>query len=192
MRPNDVFRRAHMIALALLLGACSVGVGEGEITGVVEDPICGLSGAYDLGPNFFVSNAVEGALEIRIQTDGDFEIFEDGIAIGVRDAAAVHALRNQPIELDGQRDSLVTLNFFANDSCPVNEDDVPLHYIAVSGTIRFASIYAPEIDEDDLLTEATLNNVRFVDPNEPDTRYAVLSGWFSFLHNRGRPAQPFP
>lgn len=183
---------ALIICAALCFTACSVGSGEGEITGVLEDPICGLSGEYSLDPDFFASNAFEGALEIRVQTGGDFELFEDGIAIVITDVAEVHAQRGEPIELDGERDSLVTMTFFANDSCPVNEDDIPVHYIAVEGRIEFSSVYAPDISSDQLLTDALLTNVRFVDPNEPETRFALLSGWFTFLHNRGRPAQPFP
>ena len=52
-------------------GACSVGVGTGEATGQVEAPACGMSGDYQLSPNFFVADAFENQLQLRIQRGGE-------------------------------------------------------------------------------------------------------------------------
>ncbi|MEM6955666.1 MAG: hypothetical protein AAF645_08255 [Myxococcota bacterium] len=184
-------RRAVLIAAFALTG-CSLGVGEGEVSGVVMAPMCGLEGAYDLKPNFFVSDPFEEHLRVRIQRGGDFEIRSDGILITISDVNAFADNIGRPFRFTGARSDLVSMNFFAHDSCPIDRDDIPVDFGAVEGTITFDALYSPELDEDQLLTSATFADVRLVDRDNADTRFAVLSGRFEFIFNRGRPAQPFP
>ncbi len=183
--------RASGLAAVLMFCACSVGIGEGEVSGELFAPACGVVGPYSLRPNFFVADPIEEKLQIRVQRGGDYDFYSDGILISVVDAAEVVERLGEPIVLDGARDALVTMNFFAQDTCLVNSDDVPVNYLAVEGAVTFYSIYAPDVDSQRLIS-ARFDDVRFVDPADPETRYATLSGHFEFLFNRGRPAQRFP
>jgi hypothetical protein len=85
----------------------------------------------------------------------------------------------------------VGVTLFLNESCPAERDRTPVALSAVRGTVRFASIYAPKVDKDDVRIAAELLNVRFEDPRDP-TRWAELDGRFDFLYVRGSPAQRFP
>lgn len=178
-------------ALGLLVG-CSVGVGEGRASGELNAPICEFNGPFDLAPTFFVADPIESTMVIRIQTSGDFDFLSDGITISISDVPELAERLGEPIELTGERDALVTFNFYANETCPINPDDVPVNYLGVSGTVTFFSIYSVEIDEDQLRIAARFDDVAFVDPAAPEDRNARMSGDFSFLFNRGRPAQRFP
>lgn len=189
--------RERLWLLAALLTAalgCSVGGGEGEVTGTVTAPGCELDMAsYDMEPTFFGADAVEEMLEIRIQRGSDLETFSDGLTILVTDAGRVRAdLLGVPIELTGEADALVQMNVYLNGTCKPERSELPVNYEAVNGSIVFENIYAPELTEDDVETEANFDDVLFVDPANPEERNAVLSGYFRFLHNRGRPAQRFP
>ena len=182
---------------ALLLWAalgCSVGGGEGEVTGTINAPGCELEMAdYSMDPTFFGADPIEGMIEMRIQHGSDLETFSDGLTILVTDASRVRAdLLGVPIELTGEADALVQMNVYLNGTCPPERGDLPVNYQAVSGNIVFQNIYAPELTEDDVETAARFDDVLFVDPANPEMRNAVLSGHFRFLHNRGRPAQRFP
>lgn len=185
---------ASAAIFAALLSACSVGGGEGQVTGTVNAPSCDLNMAdYSLDPTFFGADPVEDMLEIRIQRGSDLETFSDGLTVLVLDAKTVRAdLIGVPIELTGEADALVQMNVFLNDTCPTGRGDAPVNYEAVNGSIVFQNIYAPELTEDDVETAARFDDVLFVDPDDPEVRNAVLSGEFRFLHNRGRPAQRFP
>lgn len=184
---------AALVLLALLSG-CSVGSGEGQLTGRVNAPSCDLNMAdYALTPTFFGADPFEEMMEMRIQEGSDLETFSDGLTVLVLDAARVRAdLLGVPIELTGESDALVQMNFYLNATCPPGRSDTPVNYQAVSGTIIFQNMYAPRLTEDDVETSARFDDVLFVDPGHPELRNAVLSGHFRFLHSRGRPAQRFP
>ncbi|HEX5659414.1 MAG TPA: hypothetical protein VFX59_19600 [Polyangiales bacterium] len=183
----------------MLLGSCSVGHGDGEVDGVVSIDGCRREGPYQLRPTVFFAETVEQVLKIRIQRGSDIEVYSDGIGVLVDDAALVRrAYLGQAIEvaapLDGpaERDvPHVDVTLFLNESCPAERTRTPVTLSAVSGTIRFAAIYAPKVDKDDVRIAAELENVRFEDPRVDD-RWAVLNGRFDFLYVRGSPAQRFP
>lgn len=173
---------------------CSVGQGEGSITGFVEAPGCELSATelYDMHPLFFAGEIIQDQYIVRVQSISDFEDKSDGIIFNIADAARVkQEFLNVPLTMgDENADVPVLAVFYANETCKVERRETPVAYSAVEGTITFSSIYAPSVSED-TKTEASFEG-RFVDPDSPDERYAELSGYFSFLYTRGRPAQRFP
>ena len=187
-------RNGLFLYTALLCAGCSVGGGEGSVTGTVNAPDCDLEMEdYSLEPTFFGSDTVDGQLEIRLQRGSDFEVFSDGLSILVRDAKLVRGeLIGVPIELEANEEDLVQIVFYLNDTCPPGRRDPPVAYEAASGFIVFQNIYAPELTDDDVENAARFTDVLFVDPSEPETRNALLTGEFRFLHTRGRPAQRFP
>ena len=63
---------------------------------------------------------------------------------------------------------------------------------ASSGSVTFDSIYAPDIDAGATGVVGRLTGLVFEDPQTPDTRRAMMDGWFSFFYQRGQPAQRFP
>jgi hypothetical protein len=189
------FRAAGWVAAAVALGACSVGTGAGEVSGIVNAPDCEMNNAaYDLQPTFFGGDdAVDDQLELRVQRGSDLENKSDGLLIHIFDPAAIRLERlGQPIALTGEASSPVHMGLYLNESCPITRTSVPANYAAVSGTITFLNLYAPTVDEDDVETVAHFSAVRLIDRSAPDVRWAELSGSFRFLFNRGRPAQRFP
>ncbi len=185
-------RELRALGWALVLSACSVGVGQGEASGLVSAPDCDLLGeAIDLRPDFFVADEFEGHLEIRMQRGGDYEYLSDGISIFVADVAQEHERLGTPVPLSAEAGAPVRMNLYLNERCPPDRHRPPVNYVAVSGNIVFTAIYAPEVD-DNLLIAASFDSVRFVDPSRPAERFAIVSGALSFLYNRGRPAQRFP
>ena len=129
---------------------------------------------------------------IRIQAGSDFDYLSDGITISIRDVPELAGRLGETIELTGERDALVTFNLYANHTCPLNRDDIPVNYLGVGGTVIFSSIYSVDLDPDQRQISARFEDVVFVDPANPDERNARMSGDFQFLFNRGRPAQRFP
>lgn len=189
-------RLAAAALCACAIAACSVGQGDGEIGGTVSIPDCDLDGEYQLEPDFFVAQALDDAVELRVQRGSDWEIYSDGMIIFVHDVARVRneqlglALPIGPDETTGE--AQVEITFFLNETCrlELRREDSLVALQGVGGTITFNDIYAPQVDEDAVETRATLTGAVFADP-EP-MRSATLSGRFSFLYNRGRPAQRFP
>lgn len=181
-----------VLVLALgALGGCSVGVGEGELTGVITDPECDLEAApVDVRPNFFVADDDREAVVIRVQRGGDFLVFSDGLSVAVSDAAREVERLGSPVPVGPDAD--VRMTFHYNHTCGFDRDRLATVLTAVEGTITFERLWAPEVDGGQLETAATFEDVRFVDPARPDERFAVLSGSFRFLFNRGRPAQRYP
>lgn len=186
------------VVLGLLVAglcACSAGVGTGSVTGVVSAESCGISAdePFDLRADYFVAEAFLDTLNIRVQHGGDEFDYSNVLFVSVVSASEIEeSLLGTPIAVGDGTDTLVRMSLALNESCDFHDrTSIPVSYQAVSGTITFTEIYAPEVS-DDPLTEATFENVHLVDPSSPDTRYADLSGDFRFIYTRGRPAQVFP
>lgn len=180
--------------LAALLAGCSVGHGDGEVDGVVAIEGCRREGPYQLRPTAFFAEAAEQVLKIRLQRGSDIEVYSDGIGVLVEDAAEVRRAYlgvDIPVGADVGDTPRVDVTLFLNESCPPDRDKTPVTLSAVRGTIRFTSIYAPQVDKDDVRIAAELTGVRFEDPRVDD-RWAILNGRFDFLYVRGSPAQRFP
>jgi hypothetical protein len=94
---SSVLPAALATLASLAVAACSLGQGQGQVTGTLDVPDC-WSGPFDLHPDFFAAvpatapNGVQttvNALQIRIQNGADFETFSDGLVIGIDDAGEV-------------------------------------------------------------------------------------------------------
>ena len=89
--------------LFALTPSCSLGEGEGNITGSLNVPSC-WSGRFELKPDFYAGVPHRASLDLRIQQGGDFQTFSDGLSILIDD---VHAVRpdngpghlNEPLEV---------------------------------------------------------------------------------------------
>jgi hypothetical protein len=172
--------------------ACSVGHGEGEISGTVQVAGCREQGRYDLSPSAFFAQTTEQLLRIRVQRGGDLEVKSDGLAILVEDASLVKKkYLGRALSLAPGTEPRIDVSVYLNESCSPGRDQTPVVLGAVSGTVRFEEIYAPQVDAGDVEISATIENVRFEDPRNAD-RWAELSGDFQFLYVRGSPAQRFP
>jgi hypothetical protein len=190
-RTPTIAPRAWLHTSLAVLFACSVGNGEGELTGVITDPECDLEGAaVDVRPNFFVADDDREGVTIRVQRGGDYLVFSDGLSIGVADAAGEVERLGTPVAVGPEGD--VRMTFHYSHTCAFDRDRLATVLTAVEGTITFESLWAPEVDDDQLETAASFSGVRFVDPANPEERFAVLDGSFRFLFNRGRPAQRYP
>lgn len=178
-------------AVAIGLGSCSVGHGDGDVKGEVSAPGC-RSGAYSLNPTAFFAQTAEQLLRITVQRGSDIEVRSDGFAVLVEDASRVkREFLDLELDVGADSDPRIELTFYLNASCPAERDMTPFVLGAVSGKIRFLHIYAPRVDEDEVRVQATFENVRFEDPRN-EQRWARLSGFFDFLYVRGSPAQRFP
>jgi hypothetical protein len=172
--------------------ACSVGQGDGNVSGMIEVAGCREKGAYQLNPTAFFGQAVENLLRIRVQRGSDLEVRSDGLAVLVSDTTRVKEEQlGRDLDVSPDAGEGIDLSVYLNESCPPGRDQTPVVLGAVSGTIRFEAIYAPKVDSNAVKIEAYLENVRFEDPRN-DRRWAELSGDFNFLYTRGSPAQRFP
>ena len=186
-------RTAFSALVLSLLAACSVGHGSGELEGTLRIDGCRREGHYALAPNAFFAQAVENLLKIRVQRGGDFEVYSDGVAVLVEDSSALRGkYLGTDIDLASDREPRVLLTAYFNDTCPPKRDKTPVVLKAVTGTIRFDAIYAPEVRAHEVRIAAELTAVRFEDEKNPSARWAELSGEFDFLYVRGSPAQRFP
>lgn len=150
-----------------------------------------MNGPYQLKPTAFFGQAIEQLLRIRVQRGSDLEVNGDGLAVLVTDANVVKREHlSQEIDIAGSVPR-VDLSLYLNESCPPGRDKTPVVLPAISGNIRFDSIYAPQLDQDQVQITATLTDVRFEDPRNP-ARSAQLDGFFDFLYVRGSPSQRFP
>lgn len=178
--------------LMLAVQGCSVGHGEGDVSGTVSIAGCEVQGRYDLSPTAFFAQATEQLLRIRVQRGSDLEVKSDGLAVLVEDATLVKRMYlGRTIDVAPDSKPRVDLSLFLNESCPPGRDATPVVLSAVSGSIRFDEIYAPQVNEDEVQIKAELEGVRFEDPRNAE-RWAELSGDFDFLYVRGSPAQRFP
>jgi hypothetical protein len=179
--------------LGVVLASCSVGHGSGEIEGTLRIDGCRREGRYALVPNAFFAQATEKLLKIRVQRGGDLEVFSDGVALLIDDSSQLkREYRGVDIDLTDENAPKLSVTAFFNDTCPPGRDKTPVVLKAVSGTVRFDSIYAPKVDPDQVRISAVITGVRFEDENNPTGRWAELSGDFDFLYVRGSPAQIFP
>jgi len=171
-------------------GSCSVGHGEGDLSGTLTIPGC-HTGGYELGPTAFFGQAIEQLLRIRVQRGSDLEVRSDGLAVLVADATQLkREYLNQDINVAAS-EPRVDLSLYLNESCPPGRDETPVVLPAVGGTIRFESIYAPQVDKDEVQIKAIITDMHFTDPRNAE-RSAQLSGSFDFLYVRGSPSQRFP
>ncbi|KPK14259.1 MAG: hypothetical protein AMJ62_13455 [Myxococcales bacterium SG8_38] len=175
------------------LAGCAQGSGEGNAVGQVWAPDCGLDGQpFELNPTFFAmqpSGSVE-IIDIVVQRGSDLKSFSDGLSIFIRDPEMLkETMLGSDIDLQ-MLDGPVQMTLYLNATCP-GIPRLPVVYAAVSGTIRFDSLYVPWLDNDTRETSATFTNVELVDYQEPEERRAVLSGDFRFLFERGMPPQLF-
>lgn len=176
----------------LAIGGCEVGKGEGDIFGTMFVEECGLEGDYNLDPSFFVAEDREERLDIVMQRGSAAQIRSDGMFVLVTDTNEVfNQWLNKPIAIDDEADSLVQIIFYLHESCELKWGGTPVSLSAISGTIVFEDIYAPEQNDSEDIS-ATLTDVKLEDPSKPDERYGTLGGYFRFAFSRGRPAQRFP
>jgi hypothetical protein len=178
---------------AWLASSCAKGSGEGNAVGQVWAPDCGLEGQpFELDPTFFAmqpSNSVE-IIDIIVQRGSQLQIYSDGLAVFIRDPELLKESMLDT-EIDFQLlDSPVEMTLYLNQTCP-GIARIPVVYTAVSGTIRFDSLFVPWLDNETKETSATFTNVELVDTQEPEERRAILSGNFWFLFERGMPPQLF-
>lgn len=190
-------RRSTLLfaAASLLVAACNAGSGTGQVSGTVSAPSCGIDPAdpFELRPTFFAAEAFRENLNIRLQGDGDAIDYANVLYVTVLDASEVsRSMLGAPLEIGDMLESPVRMSLALNETCDFHDrTTTPVSFQAVSGTIVFTSIYAPEVSDEKLI-EATFDAVHFIDPADPATRYADLTGSFRFLWSRGRPAQEFP
>jgi hypothetical protein len=206
----------RVLALLLLAG-CSVGAGEGTVSGELFLPVCGYPGLdnpledgtpYSVPIRFLFGDAVGDRIDIRLQNAGGFIDSADGLAIHVRNrhdvvariretGSATLSIAPDFPELPATGPDLVaSMNLYFNFSCP----DSYVNLRAQGGTITFTSMFARTADGDPLDAdgvEATFEGVRFEDRRVEVSAagmypWAELSGVFEFSYTRGRPAQPFP
>jgi hypothetical protein len=187
-------RNAIICFFAFWLAAgCAKGSGEGSAVGQVWAPDCGLDGQpFELNPSFFAmqpSSSVE-IIDIIVQRGSQLQSFSDGIAVFIGDP---ESLKNSMLgtEIEFQLlDSPVEMTFYLNDTCP-GIARIPVVYRAVSGTIRFDALFVPWLENETKETSAIFTDVELVDTQEPERRRAILSGYFTFLFERGLPPQLF-
>jgi hypothetical protein len=186
--------RSAVFALASLLGvACSVGDGTGEAKGEIEAPECGLSGAFDLRPNYFGAERFGDDLTITIQHGGDYLGKSDGLLFDLPDVPEVdrHIGEPLPVRYDpdaalSDLDGAVRASLYLNETC---DEDEHLGLVGVGGSLTMLSIGNGKIGEGDRI-EGEFS----LDLAEPSGEGATgwLDGRFSFRFTRGRPAQRFP
>ena len=193
-----------------MLAACSLGQGVGEATGEVHLPDCAVENtAYSLEPSFFsadyvsdprtrVPGGAERTVVLRMQRGGYRESLSDGLTILLRDITEIQPLLPMSIEISRDEGAMALMTLYLNETCesgfPREFWTVPGVLQGVSGTLTLDSVHSPSAPIAGGTGEfsGTFTGVRFVDVGAPDTRFAVLDGWFAFPYQRGRPAQRFP
>jgi hypothetical protein len=208
-------KRGGLAALAVSLGAaslgCSVGEGEGWVRSQRLYVESCVNGKFDLGPDFFGANSFRGdALQIRVQRGDNIEELSDGLVVLVNDLPTQRALVGQatkvgmPVGVSPPGVPIVynpdpppvSLALYLHDSCHVENGTV----YSLSGSITFKSLFSGDPNEEsseDRLTEASFD-ATFADPrqlvgtggDDPNLQSQV-TGYFRFYFQRGQPAQPF-
>jgi hypothetical protein len=106
VRGFTLLARASLLALLAigLAPACSLGQGQGSVTGVLNVPDC-WSGPFDLHPDFFAAIPATGSsgvpaesdsMQIRIQNGSDFQTFSDGLLVIIDDAGLIRGDSGRP------------------------------------------------------------------------------------------------
>ena len=186
-------RAAALFCCFVTAIGCAKGSGEGQVSGLVWAPDCGLDAReYDLNPTFFSmepSFSVE-IIDITVQRGSDGRPFSDYLSVFIRDPETLkETMLGEEIELGGLA-APIEMTIALNATCP-GVSRIPVVYGAVSGTVRFEELFVPWIDNDTQETRAVFTDVVFVDQQDAEERRAEMSGFFSFLFERGLPVQPF-
>ncbi|MFN7696422.1 MAG: hypothetical protein ACK5U8_00850 [Deltaproteobacteria bacterium] len=210
--PRWIATASALGGVALVVGtACSVGTGEGEISGSLVLRDCGVAiPSYRLRPTFFGADYVTNPgsrdgeesplVTIRVQRGSYRESFSDGLIVTVYDVnEIVRSHLGEPLALtaigEGRR-RLVDVTFYAQESCDSGYPDefwrTPGILHASAGTLTFHALHAPDLDGDDTEISAELDGAVFTADRDPEGRRAELSGFFRFFYQRGTPAQVFP
>lgn len=177
-------------ALSLLGLGCANGEGEGEVTGAVFAPECGIDDAtWDLRPNFFVQDTNMNTAVIRVQHGSDYQDRSDGLVISIGDLEEVGANLGVPFDL-ADPESPIAITLTLAGTCQPGRRDPSVVLLARAGTITFEALHDPRSDSGPE-TRATFSGVTMDDGEEPPST-ATLVGNFSFLFARGRPGQRFP
>ena len=91
------------VALTPCLGACANGEGEGEASGPVSAPECGIDDtAWELRPNFFVQDPWENTAVIRVQRGSNYQDLSNGLVISISDVEEVRGSFGTPIDLSAE------------------------------------------------------------------------------------------
>mgnify|MGYP001827466925 CR=1 FL=1 len=130
---------------------CAKGSGEGQVSGTVWAPDCGLEGdLFELNPNFFAmqpSFSVE-VIDIVVQRGSDQRTFSDYLSVVIREPEELReSMLGTEIELGGF-EAPVEMTLSLNATCP-GIARLPVAYAAVSGTIRFERLFVPWLDDND-------------------------------------------
>jgi hypothetical protein len=121
-------------------------------------------------------------------SEADAATADAGAGVTASDAAVDAASS----DAEGAADApIVDVTAYFNETCPPGRTKSPMVLQAVSGTIRFDAIYAPEKSRGKVRILGTITGARFARNGDADS-YAQLDGSFDFLYVRGRPAQRFP
>ncbi len=210
-------------ALAWGANACTVGQGQGSVTGNLTVPNCDKDlTSYDMGPDFFAANAVNGQMTITIQKGGDYAEYADSVTIVVQDIAYVYDHIQSSTKVDGEGrpyeefpiqlerppgsapdvpPPIIRMSLSLRGSCgshkvnPSDEPQIVMH--ATGGVMRFYTILHGDIgsrDTNSKLIDGKFTGVPMSDPRGWGTlpTKGTLDGSFHFFYQRGGPAQPFP
>lgn len=200
------------LAVAAWGAGCETGSGTGEVSSeqlFIEDCV---NGPYNLSPSFFGASPFLPAdtMEFRVQRGDDIVDFSDGLIGLVRGVQNIREFGlGQALPLGVTDATLpfgsfetgvippVTLSLYLHDYCHSRTGTV----YSVGGTITFTALFSGDLNEtnpDNLLTEATFSadmaDPRYIrrDGTYPPELVSRVTGNFSFLFQRGQPAQPFP
>lgn len=204
--------------LALLVSACSVGDGEGEVRGRLMVAACNLQvPRYSMQPDFFAGDWHEGTYTLRIAQGGASGEFNDELVFLVDDTRYVAQHLNEPIPVGPPGVAPVHATLRLSKSCGSRELIQATPNVALSamrGYIIFEAIYRgnPNADAAARRTTASAFSLALEDPRVArDTTGAVtdrsvvddrepivlspsraeIEGRFDFYFSRGRPAQRF-
>lgn len=178
------------VALTVPLTSCAGGEGEGEVSGAVFVPECGIDNTeWELRPNYFAQDSWENTAILRVQHGSNYQDLSNGLVISIRDVEAVRASFGTPIDLSDE-EAPVTVTLTLDGTCRPARRDPSVLMIARSGTITFDALYDPRTD-DGRETTASIDGLVMDDGEDPPST-AELSGYFTFLFARGRPGQRYP
>jgi hypothetical protein len=194
-----------LLAWLLILPACSLGDGEGEVASDWLTVADCWSGPFQLNPDFFAAVPYRRTLSIRIQHGGDTEEVSDGIVVLVDDIDEVRRHLGEPLKVGlppsivppGQPivadpdPPIIHLTLYLQRSCHAQNSVL----YATDGQMIFHSIFNGDPNETNatqMLTDAEFPDVTVTDPRGNPPVASRVRGRFKFYFQRGQPAQPFP